>query len=75
MLHIYPIACNISYNPVTSFSLRKVVQMKLGGLLKEFEVVSSGASREYSLERSLATMREIWSTTTLAMAPHLYVFT
>lgn len=75
MLHVNPLACNISYDAVTSFSLRKVVQMKLGGLLKEFEVVSSGASREYSLERSLANMREIWSTTTLAMAPHPFVLT
>ncbi|XP_050730386.1 dynein axonemal heavy chain 7-like [Eriocheir sinensis] len=63
-------AAGFDITPNAGTSLRKVVQMKLGGLLKEFEVVSSGASREYSLERSLATMREIWSTTTLAMAPH-----
>ncbi|KAK8378939.1 hypothetical protein O3P69_009581 [Scylla paramamosain] len=63
-------AAGFDITPNAGTSLRKVVQMKLGGFLKEFEVVSSGASREYSLERSLASMREAWSTTTLTTAPH-----
>lgn len=42
--------------------------MDLGGLLKEFEVVSSGASREYNLELSLANMKGAWESARLSFA-------
>ncbi|XP_064087240.1 dynein axonemal heavy chain 3-like [Macrobrachium nipponense] len=63
-------AAGFDITPNAGTSLRKVVQMELGGLLKEFEVVSCGASREYSLELSLANMRHAWQTTHLVKAPH-----
>ncbi|XP_068243599.1 uncharacterized protein [Palaemon carinicauda] len=63
-------AAGFDITPNAGTSLRKVVKMELGGLLKEFEVVSCGASREYSLELSLANMRHAWQTTHLVKAPH-----
>nr|XP_045615668.1 dynein axonemal heavy chain 7-like isoform X1 [Procambarus clarkii] len=62
-------AAGFDITPNAGTSLRKVVQMQLGGLLKEFEVVSSGASREYSLELSLANMQRAWQTAKLRKVP------
>ncbi|XP_047480638.1 dynein axonemal heavy chain 7-like [Penaeus chinensis] len=61
-------AAGFDITPNAGTSLRKVVQMDLGGLLKEFEVVSSGASREYNLELSLANMKGAWESARLSFA-------
>ncbi|XP_063589657.1 dynein axonemal heavy chain 12-like [Penaeus indicus] len=61
-------AAGFDITPNAGTSLRKVVQMDLGGLLKEFEVVSSGASREYNLELSLANMKSAWESARLSFA-------
>ncbi|XP_042868647.1 dynein axonemal heavy chain 12-like [Penaeus japonicus] len=61
-------AAGFDITPNAGTSLRKVVQMDLGGLLKEFEVVSSGASREYNLELSLANMKSAWESARLSLA-------
>ena len=53
-----------------STSLRKVVDMHLDQHLEEFKVVSGGASREYALELSLATMKATWDTLSLQLTPH-----
>ncbi|CAL4096187.1 unnamed protein product, partial [Meganyctiphanes norvegica] len=58
-------AAGFDITPNAGTSLRKVVGMELGGLLKEFQVVSSAASREYNLELSLAQMRDAWEKTTV----------
>ncbi|KAK7080902.1 hypothetical protein SK128_017531 [Halocaridina rubra] len=63
-------AAGFDITPNAGTSLRKVVQMELGGFLKEFEVVSCGASREYSLELSLANMRQAWCDTHLVHTIH-----
>ncbi|CAF1455240.1 unnamed protein product [Rotaria magnacalcarata] len=46
--------------PDTGTTLRKVLQLGLEPYMEQFEVVSAGASKEFSLEKALNKMQEDW---------------
>ncbi|CAF0823905.1 unnamed protein product [Adineta steineri] len=46
--------------PDTGTTLRKVLQLGLEPYMEQFEQVSAGASKEYSLEKALRKMQEDW---------------
>ncbi|CAF3483983.1 unnamed protein product [Rotaria sp. Silwood1] len=46
--------------PDTGTTLRKVLQLGLEPFMDQFEVVSAGASKEFSLEKALRKMQDDW---------------
>uniref|UniRef100_A0A7M4FPW0 Dynein axonemal heavy chain 12 n=1 Tax=Crocodylus porosus TaxID=8502 RepID=A0A7M4FPW0_CROPO len=46
--------------PDSGTTLRKVLKQNLGPYLEQFETISIGASKEFSLEKAMHTMMEIW---------------
>ncbi|CAM9353814.1 unnamed protein product [Bubo scandiacus] len=47
--------------PDSGTTLRKVLKQNLGPYLEEFEAISVGASKEFSLEKAMHAMMETWS--------------
>ncbi|GAB1601341.1 dynein heavy chain 12, axonemal-like isoform X2 [Argonauta hians] len=52
----------VGYNltPDTGTTLRKMLKNDLEDLLENFEIVSGGASKEYTLEKNMMKMKEEW---------------
>ncbi|XP_059519194.1 dynein axonemal heavy chain 12 [Myotis daubentonii] len=46
--------------PDSGTTLRKVLKLNLSQYLEQFEVISAGASKEFSLEKAMHTMMGIW---------------
>ncbi|XP_033102995.1 dynein heavy chain 12, axonemal-like isoform X1 [Anneissia japonica] len=46
--------------PDSGTTLRKVLKKNLGSFMEEFESISAGATKEYSLERAMQKMNEEW---------------
>ncbi|CAF3634232.1 unnamed protein product [Rotaria socialis] len=46
--------------PDTGTTLRKVLQLGLEPYMEQFEIVSAGASKEFSLEKALKKMQDDW---------------
>ncbi|KAF7662821.1 hypothetical protein LDENG_00225550 [Lucifuga dentata] len=46
--------------PNAGTTLRKVLKQNLSSYLEQFETVSAAASKEFSLEKTLQTMMEVW---------------
>ncbi|XP_025071356.1 dynein heavy chain 12, axonemal, partial [Alligator sinensis] len=46
--------------PDSGTTLRKVLKQNLGPCLEQFETISIGASKEFSLEKAMHTMMETW---------------
>ncbi|KAF7249828.1 Dynein heavy chain 12, axonemal, partial [Varanus komodoensis] len=48
--------------PDSGSTLRKVLKQNLNPYLEQFETISMGASKEFSLEKAMHTMMETWDT-------------
>ncbi|XP_029456789.1 LOW QUALITY PROTEIN: dynein heavy chain 12, axonemal [Rhinatrema bivittatum] len=48
--------------PDSGTTLKKVLKQSLGPYMEKFELISVGASKEFSLEKAMHTMVEIWDT-------------
>ncbi|NXM04479.1 DYH7 protein, partial [Tyrannus savana] len=46
--------------PDAGTTLRKILKQNLGPYLEEFTAISVGASKEFSLEKAMHTMMEVW---------------
>lgn len=46
--------------PDSGTSLRKILRHKLEPFLDQFEIISTAASKEYSLEKAMQKMEEDW---------------
>ncbi|NWU76504.1 DYH7 protein, partial [Onychorhynchus coronatus] len=46
--------------PDAGTTLRKILKQNLGPYLEEFTTISVGASKEFSLEKAMYTMMEVW---------------
>ncbi|XP_041955531.1 dynein heavy chain 12, axonemal isoform X1 [Alosa sapidissima] len=46
--------------PNSGTTLRKVLRLNLASYLEQFEIISAAASKEFSLEKAMQTMVEVW---------------
>ncbi|KAM9098063.1 dynein heavy chain 12, axonemal isoform X1 [Sarcophilus harrisii] len=56
--------------PDSGTTLRKVLKLNLEPFLDKFEVISAGASKEFSLEKAMHTMIDTWDDITFHISPY-----
>ncbi|XP_027740579.1 dynein heavy chain 12, axonemal isoform X2 [Empidonax traillii] len=56
--------------PDAGTTLRKILKQNLGPYLEEFTTISVGASKEFSLEKAMHTMMEVWDS--ISFSTNLY---
>jgi dynein heavy chain len=56
--------------PSASTNLSRYLEMNLEQYIEQFEIVSEGASKEFSLEKALTKMRADWATVNLTVLPY-----
>ena len=52
--------CGFDITPDPFTTLRKMQKMELDQYMEQFEAISGGATKEFSLEKALAKMQEEW---------------
>jgi dynein heavy chain len=62
--------CGFDVTPNAGTSLRKLLGMGLEPYMSDFEGISSGASKEYALEKSVDKMKSEWDKTQLNTIPY-----
>uniref|UniRef100_A0A8C9V3D7 Dynein axonemal heavy chain 12 n=1 Tax=Scleropages formosus TaxID=113540 RepID=A0A8C9V3D7_SCLFO len=56
--------------PDSGTTLRKMLKLDLSPYLNKFEIISTAASKEYSLEKAMYTMVEIWDNVSFSYYPY-----
>ncbi|XP_074055006.1 dynein axonemal heavy chain 12 isoform X7 [Macrotis lagotis] len=56
--------------PDSGTTLRKVLKLNLDPFLDKFEVISAGASKEFSLEKAMNTMIQVWDDISFHISPY-----
>ncbi|XP_063405511.1 dynein axonemal heavy chain 12-like isoform X3 [Mytilus trossulus] len=56
--------------PDSGSTLRKVLKLELGPHMEQFEGISAGASKEFSLEKAMIKMKEDWENITFNLSPY-----
>uniref|UniRef100_A0A5F8GEA1 Dynein axonemal heavy chain 12 n=1 Tax=Monodelphis domestica TaxID=13616 RepID=A0A5F8GEA1_MONDO len=56
--------------PDSGTTLRKVLKLNLAPFLEQFEVISAGASKEYSLEKAMHAMIDTWEDIVFHVSPY-----
>ncbi|XP_063065421.1 dynein axonemal heavy chain 12 [Engraulis encrasicolus] len=56
--------------PNSGTTLRKVLRLNLTPYLEQFENISAAASKEFSLEKAMNTMVEVWDTVSFSHHPY-----
>ena len=56
--------------PDASTTLQRIINLNLGDKLEELELVSSSASKEYSLEKAMDRMQEEWMPMEFGIVPY-----
>ncbi|KAG5839016.1 hypothetical protein ANANG_G00229870 [Anguilla anguilla] len=56
--------------PDSGTTLRKLLKQNLSAYLEQFEVISVAASKEFSLEKAMQTMVEMWDTVAFSHHPY-----
>jgi dynein heavy chain len=59
--------------PSPELTLQKILDMNLAEYLPKFEQISEAASKEHSLEKSLAKMKEEWADIRFQVTPYRFI--
>ena len=62
--------CGFDITPDPFTTLRKMQKMELDQYMEQFEAISGGATKEFSLEKAMAKMQEEWEPIEVRFNPY-----